>query len=374
MPLSSLPAQVSSAAYGISDPLGRVAWHTRRVTSRTRTVGVALALLAVLAACGNPARPPDLGDTPPPRLAPTFDLEAHRGGAALTSENTLEAFARALDIGVTTIELDAQVTRDGQVVIAHDVRVSSALCRDTAPASPADALYPYVGKRFRDLTLAQVRTVDCAVEPAEGFPDQRVATDGRVPLLREVVELLRDRHADSVGLNLEVKFQADAPEDTVPRADYVRAVWDVIESGGVAARTTIQSFDWASLVETRRIAPGARLSALVSGSRLEVGQAGASPWLAGIDIDDVDGDVIRAVQQLGGVGLVSPRDDLVSGDFVSRAHAAGLRVVPWTVDEPALMKHLIRLGVDGLITNRPDVLRTMLDDEGEALPLAHPAR
>src|SRR6478752_5731836 len=179
--------------------------------------GIVLALVLGVAGCaGGGGAPADA----PTRLARTFDLQAHRGGADLTSENTLEAFSRALDIGVTTLELD------------------------------------------------------------------------------EVVDLLRERGADDVGLNVEVKVQADDLGLTVPRAEYAAKVWAVLDEGGVAGRATIQSFDWASLTAVHRIAPRARLVALVSPERLERGKEGASPWLGGIDIDDVGGDVVGAASRL----------------------------------------------------------------------------
>jgi len=342
------------------------------VTALPGVIGLALVAL-VTAACagggGAPADPP-----PPTRLARAFDLQAHRGGADLTSENTLEAFARALDIGVTTLELDAQVTRDGAVVVAHDNRVNPDTCRDTSPAGLSDDLFPYSGKPFRLLTLAQVRTLDCGYQPTPDHPDQRAVSGAHVPELREVVDLLRERGADDVGLNVEIKVQADDLGLTVPRTEYAAKVWAVLDEGGVADRATIQSFDWASLTAVHHIAPGARLVALVSPERLEQGKESASPWLGGIDIDDVGGDVVRAASGIAGVVALSPREDLpVDAALVRSAHAAGLAVVPWTVDDEDDMGRLVDLGVDGLITNRPDLLRTVLARRGLATPPSHPA-
>ena len=144
---------------------------------------VTMALVLGAGACGDPAPLATTG-APATRLAATFDLQAHRGGAAMTTENTLEAFARALDLGVSTLELDAEVTKDRVVVIAHDTRINTDACRD-APQSGRDDLYPFVGKPFSILTAAQVRTVDCAVEQAKDFEHQTVAADGHIPRLAE---------------------------------------------------------------------------------------------------------------------------------------------------------------------------------------------
>ncbi|WP_231372216.1 glycerophosphodiester phosphodiesterase family protein [Terracoccus sp. 273MFTsu3.1] len=339
-------------------------------TALAGTIVLALVALLVAACAGGGGPPADA----PTRRAGAFDLQAHRGGADLTSENTLEAFSRALDIGVTTLELDAQVTRDGAVVVAHDNRVNPDTCRDTSPASPSDDLFPYSGKPFRLLTLAQVSTLDCGFQPTPDHPDQRAVSGARVPELREVVDLLRERGADDVGLNVEIKVQADDLGLTVPRDEYAAKVWAVLDEGGVADRATVQSFDWASLTAVHRIAPRARLVALVSPERLERGEEGASPWLGGIDIDAVDGDVVRAASGIAGVVALSPRQDLpVDATLVRTAHAAGLVVVPWTVDDEDDMARLVDLGVDGLITNRPDLLRAVLTRRGLATPPSHPA-
>jgi len=343
---------------------------TRRGSRPAAVAALGVAVCLVVTACSGSDTPTDAST----RLARTFDLQAHRGGAALTSENTLAAFSRALDLGVTTLELDAQVTRDGAVVVAHDNRINPDKCRDTTPATASDDLFPYSGKPFRLLTLAQVRTLDCGFQPAPDYPDQRAVPGARVPELREVVDLLRDRGADDVGLNVEIKVQADDLELTVPREEYAEKVWSVLEEGGMADRVTIQSFDWASLTTVHRIAPHARLVALVSPERLERGKEGASPWLGGLDIDAVDGDVARAASGITGVVAISPREDLpVDAALVRSAHAARLAVVPWTVDDEEGMGRLVDLGVDGLITNRPDLLRTVLTHRGIATPPSHPA-
>jgi glycerophosphoryl diester phosphodiesterase len=90
-----------------------------------------------------------------------FDLQAHRGGLGLAAESTLLSLATGLETGVTTLELDTQVTKDGKVVITHHRKIAATKCKDTAPAAPNDPDFPYVGKFIVNLTLAQVKTLDC---------------------------------------------------------------------------------------------------------------------------------------------------------------------------------------------------------------------
>ncbi|WP_040739336.1 glycerophosphodiester phosphodiesterase family protein, partial [Nocardia tenerifensis] len=158
---------------------------------RTYAVSVAATLLAGLLNMGAAA-----ADGPP---AP-FDLQAHRGGAALVVENTLAAFSNALELGVRTLELDVQITEDGFPVVTHDRDPSPDKCVDTAPAFFGDPEFPYVpGAKFiRDLTLAQVRTIDCGSKQLAAFPEQRTVPGARMPLLSEVFDLVHAYRADEV--------------------------------------------------------------------------------------------------------------------------------------------------------------------------------
>lgn len=341
----------------------------------------AVVLVVLITGCapGEPA--------PAPEERP-FDLQAHRGGLGLVSENTLPAFANALELGVRTLELDVQITEDGYPVVTHDHDPDPAKCADTAPAFPEDPKFPYVpGSTFiRDLTLAQVRTLDCGSRPLPEYPDQRPAPAAKMPLLSEVFELVRTYRADSVRFNIETKVEAATPEETMPGTDFARIVVDEVRRAGAAGQTTVQSFDWGALRLVRRQAPELPIVALTNGSEfLQEGKPGASPWLGGLDIDDFPGSLqekfVAAAGELG-ADVVSPihgtpQDGSVTdtdyvpfttADMVAAAHRNNMRVVPWTVDDRATMAHLLDLGIDGLITNRPDVLRSLLTERSVDLP------
>lgn len=317
----------------------------------------------------------------------SFDLQAHRGGLGLTTESTLAGFAKALDLGVSTLELDAQVTEDRKVVVTHDRQISAQKCRDTAPVTPGDPEFPYVGKYLVNLTLAQVQSVECGYQQLPGFPEQQVVT-GPMVELHQVFELVRARQARGVHLNVETKVEAGAPEQTAPREEFVPLVAKEVAESGLFRQVTIQSFDWGSLKLMHRIAPHLSLVALTNRDFLQVGQPGASPWLGGIDADDFGGDLVAAASTIEGVDAISPvqgfPQDGKVGDpgfelypdakMVGDAHAAGLKVIPWTVDDPATMGTLIDLGVDGIITDRPDLLRQELAAKGLRLPKTYPGR
>ena len=271
-----------------------------------------------------------------------FDVQAHRGGAALAPENTLVAFGNALDIGVSTLECDVHISADGVPVLSHE--------------------RTWAGRIVPTTSYAEL----CDVTPAGCEP---IAT------LADLLTLLADRGADrgtdGVGLNLETKFDVLHPDEASPRERFVKAVLSVLEGSPVRERTSVQSFDWALLRQVRAVAPDLDLNALSNTGYLEMDQPGASPWLAGLDIDDFAGSVPAAVTALGFTGL-SPSHTILTPAMVAEAHEAGLRVLPYTVDDPPTMRRLVAMEVDGLITNRPDLLREVLGSLGQPLPRRHP--
>ncbi|MFI7282232.1 glycerophosphodiester phosphodiesterase family protein [Micromonospora chersina] len=317
-----------------------------------------------------------------------FDLQAHRGGIGLTTEETLAGFAKAMRLGVTTLELDTQVTRDEKVVVTHDRQVSAQKCRDTGPVSPGDPMYPYVGKYIKDLTLAQIRTMDCGYQQLPGFPEQEQVAGARMAELRDVLDLVRTWRAHQITLNIETKVEAGAPEQTAPRELFVRRVFEEIRASGIEDQVTIQSFDWGALRVMHRLAPRWPLVALTNYDFLQVGKPGASPWLGGLDADDFGGDFVRAAAAIPGVTTLSPNYGFPQNGtvadpafrfypdpkMIADAHARGLKVVPWTCDDPATVAALMDLGVDGIITNYPDRVRQLMADRGMRLPKAYEPR
>ncbi len=331
------------------------------------------ALVAPAAAVASPA--------PGPQRSP-FDLQAHRGGIGMTTEESLAGFAKAMRLGVSTLELDTQVTRDRKVVVTHDRQVSAAKCRDTAPVTAGDPLFPYVGRYLKDLTLAQVRTMDCGYQQLPGFPEQEVVHGMRMAELKDVLNLVKRYHAYGIKLNIETKVEAGAPEQTAPRELFVRRVHQEIRASGLERQVTVQSFDWGALRVMHRLAPRLPLVALTNFDFLQVGQPGASPWLGGLDADDFGGDFVRAASAIPGVRTLSPVYGVpqngkisepgfrlaVDRAMVSRAHARGLKLIPWTCDDPATVAALMDLGVDGIITNYPNRVRQLMADRGMRLP------
>ena len=291
-----------------------------------------------------------------------LDTQGHRGARGLRPENTLPSFEAALDIGVTTLELDVHFSADGQIVIWHDAEIESAKCglAPTAPDGIPDPDDPTVGGQdlmIRALTAEQLGWYRCDRNPdVNRFPDQvsdgtelagdayAVVTLGR---LFDFVELYgasdvkteRQRAgAADVRFNIETKRKPNDPGtigdgfDGANVGPFEHELLRVIEDHGRKDRVVIQSFDHRSLWAIHAAEPSIALAALSTRP---------------IDLDE-------AASQ--GASIWSPSHTIVTSTDITAAQEAGLLVIPWTVNDPVVMAHLIGIGVDGLITDRPDLL------------------
>ena len=306
-----------------------------------------------------------------------FDLQAHRGGRGETTEESLRAFAKSLELGVSTLEFDIVVTKDGQPLVWHDPKIEATKCTDTAPAFVGDPLYPYVGKLVHDLTLAQVRALDCG-KLLKDFPDAEVVRNNKIATLPEVFALIDSYHAD-VRYNIETKVEAEKPETSAPPQEFVDVILSAVRAAGKMDKVEIQSFDWRTLPMVRAAEPSVPLVALWD----ETTWVPGSPWLAGVDPAVVPDPIAGA--QLVGANILSPGYSVPYGmtpkdpgftlvadrEFNARAHALGLKVIPWTINDPDAMRAQIAAGADGIITDYPSRLRAVMNGLGMPLPPAY---
>lgn len=289
-----------------------------------------------------------------------FDLQSHRGGRGETTEESLRAFAKSLELGVSTLELDIVLTKDHQPLVWHDPRIEPTKCTDTGPVFPGDPMFPYVGKLVHDLTLDQIRTLDCG-KLLDDFPDAEVVHGNRIAVLPEVFALTDSYRAD-VRYNIETKVEADKPETSATPQEFVDVILATVRAAGKVDKVDIQSFDWRSLPLVQRAEPSIPRVALWDATTW----VPDSPWLGGVDPAVVK-DPVAGAKSVGAT-ILSPDHHLVDEAFVGRAHAAGLRVVPWTVNDADTMRELVAAGVDGLITDYPTRLREVLQQLAMPLP------
>ncbi|MFI5007647.1 MAG: glycerophosphodiester phosphodiesterase [Solirubrobacterales bacterium] len=303
----------------------------------------------------------------------SFDLQGHRGARGLAPENTLVAFARALTLGVTTLELDTAVTRDGVVVVSHDSTLNPDITRrpdGTWLEGPGPAIFSLTRAELLRYDVGRLRP---GTPYALNFPDQVPADGTRIPTLCEVYALARKAGNATVRFNVETKLDPGRPDETPAPDAFADAVLAVVREAGALDRTSIQSFDWRTLVRVQKVAPAVSTCYLSeqTGDQIQAGRPGLSPWLAGFDVDDFGGSVPRLVQAAGG-RCWSPSFRDLRADTVAEAHRLGLTVVPWTVNRPTDLAAVLALGVDGLISDRPDLARRAMQEKGVPLPKATP--
>lgn len=299
--------------------------------------------------------------------AQAFDLQGHRGARGLAPENTLAAFERALEIGVSTLETDLHLSADGVLVLHHDPALNPDLTRD-AQGRWLDAPTP----RLKSLTLAQLRHYDVGrlrhgSRSTADFPSQQPRDGQRIPTLASLFSLVKTYGADGVRFNLEVKMHPQRPHERPPWEAIVDALLAELKAAGMAGRVTVQGFDWRALQRVQQLAPELPTAYLSSQSpRFDTIADGT--WTAGLRLAD-HGSVPRMVKAAGGT-IWSPNFNDLSEALVQEAHALGLRVLPWTVNETADMERMIAWGVDGLITDYPDRGRAAMRARGLPLPRA----
>ena len=240
---------------------------------------------------------------------------AHRGDSAHRPENTLAAFAGALELGVGAVELDIQLTRDGHVVVIHDVDLE----RTTSGRGDV-----------RQLTLAEVRAVSA------GYPDRFGGTwaGERVPTLAEALALLRER----ARAMIEIKAESVTQDET--GGVEARAV-EEIRRAGMLDTVALISFDQRAILRLRQLAPE------ISRGRI-FGRTTADELLA---------DARASASE-----VVLPHKSQLNDALVARVHAAGIKLATWVVDEPEELRELARFDLYGVGSNRPGVLLEAIAD------------
>ena len=300
-------------------------------------------------------------------IAGDLNVIGHRGAAGLLPENTLAGFKKAIELGVDTIELDIRLTSDNEAVVYHDSRLNPAITRDNNGK--------WIKERhlIKELTLSEVQSYDVGKLNrwkgyAKKYPDQKAAEGERIPTLRDVIQLVK-RTGDKTHLFIEPKFSPLKPEETKSPEEISNVVAKIIKDENIAQRVTVISFDWKILMYFQKIMPEVPTGYVTITKKnrdtIQKNKSGASPWMAGIDIDEFD-SIPEAVKSAGGTYWITNyrhaigHKKNITSKIVEKAHAIGIKVIVWTPDSKSDMKRLIKTGVDGITTNRPDILLSLL--------------
>ncbi|KAJ3480220.1 hypothetical protein NLI96_g8505 [Meripilus lineatus] len=308
-----------------------------------------------------------------------YDVQAHRGGRGNTIENTLPSFAWGLIDGASTLELDNGITKV-VLLLWHDENITPQKCMDTEPAVPGDPEFPYVGKFVANLTFAQLRTLDCGSIRQSDYPMQLTYPGTKISTMQEVFEFASCADPNHEVLwNIESKINALHPNRTRSVSDFVQKQHEVFSTSPYMSSISYQSFDWRTLVSMKNLNPRMMTSALIDDATATTSDNSTSPWLAGLRLEDFPGPSFeeRIAQAAHAVGadILSPAavssrgrvsDPALPGYvpfttrvMVEEAHRLGLEVKPWTVNRLNVAESILQLGVDGIITDYPNVVRRL---------------
>jgi glycerophosphoryl diester phosphodiesterase len=302
-----------------------------------------------------------------------FDIEAHRGGRALFPENTLSSFANALTMGVNTLELDIGVTSDQAIVVSHERGLNPDLARGPDGAYVAPPGIPFVQLRLEDVKKYDVGQIRPDSKYAAQFPDQHPVPGTRIPTLKELFALVRKSGNHDVRFNIETKIDPNHPSESPDPERFVTLLLDLLQAEKLTDRVMVQSFDWRTLQLVQKMNPAIPTVYLTlqSGSGATVFLDKASNWTAGFNSVDHGGSLPRAIKAAGGA-IWSPYFGDVTPALINESHSLGIPVVVWTVNKPADIARMIDMGVDGVISDHPDILRQIAGDKGIALPAGSP--
>lgn len=269
---------------------------------------------------------------------PTFDVQGHRGARGLRPENTIPAFILALDSGVTTVELDLAVTKDGKLVVSHEPWMSADICLNPA----GEEITPKEEKDYNiyQMTYTEVQQFDCGSRGNKRFPEQAKMSTTK-PLLSDVIVAIED-HIKSytryeVDYNIEIKSDEEGDNKFHPDpAKFSDMVYELVDQYLPMERVLIQSFDFRVLKYWHEKYPSIRLAALVENKNS-----------VEANLEDLGFDPT----------IYSPYYRLLNKSKVDALHKRKIKVIPWTVNEVSEMLALKGMGVDGFITDYPDLAK-----------------
>jgi glycerophosphoryl diester phosphodiesterase len=259
-----------------------------------------------------------------------IEVQGHRGNRGALPENTLPSFASAIEAGADTLEMDLLLSKDGAIVIHHDYFLNRKLCTYLNDASVVDKIL------IRDLTLSEIKKIDCGSKQNRHFPSQTTLPRTHIPTLEQVFSLVKGKN---IKLNLEIKRDARHPEYTFSPEVLAKKVIEATRKNGLERQIYFSSFDQEVLQAIRNSDPEAEIGFIVVGAL------------------DKALETATALQ----AQVISPEHSLLAKkEDVKKLQASGLRVIPWTVNDPKRWQQLIEMEVDGIITDFPEDLVSFL--------------
>lgn len=280
----------------------------------------------------------------------SFEIQGHRGARGVLPENTLAAFSAAIEAGANGIEMDLLMTQDDEIVIYHDFIVNSKLCTYLDGSAIREP------RLIREMTLLEVKEIDCGRVQNPLFPRQKSLPGTTIPTLKELFNFIQSSkqpNAKTVFLNLEIKADPIHRDYTPPLDKLAQEIIRVVQESGFESRIYYSSFDFDLLSEIRKIDNKTPIGLIFDKNSLMQHGVNPADWV---------GYILDAATNLQ-AKIISPNYKLLTPDNIQTMHAGGLRIMTWTINDIQRGRQLMEMGVDGIATDFPKEMIEELKSE-----------
>lgn len=302
-----------------------------------------------------------------PAFAGHLPVYGHRGARGLMPENTLPAYKEALALGVDYLDMDVGMTRDGVLVVTHNLALNPNITKTPSGHWLADKHHYIWQMPFHTLEQYDVGGLKPGTKYASYFPNQQSIPHTHIPTLASVIEFGKKYGQSNLGFQIEMKTNPNKPYATTTPKQMASALAALLEREGVADRVEVQAFDWRCLRALQRIDPAIKTAYLTDDAMdkvmLSPDPKVAGRWTAGYLLKNYS-SIPAMVKALGG-SLWDPQESEVKRKDIQTAHALGLKVIVWAlVNKPGFnpekIQNMVHDGVDGIITDRPDLVLALV--------------
>ena len=274
----------------------------------------------------------------------TFDYQGHRGERGLLPENSIPGFLDALDLDITTLELDTVISKDKKVVVSHDVIISSNIC--SKPSGEQIKKEEELNYKIYQMNYSEIKNFDCGKNGNPRFPEQKKLSVFK-PLLEDVIKeveaKIKKNNLKPVFYNIETKSAPKGDKQFHPEPkEFVELLYKVLKEANILDRVIIQSFDVRTLQELKKLDPKVKNALLVENR---------------MSFED-------NIKSLGfNPDIYSPEYILVNEDLIKKARDLKIKVIPWTINNFNDIRRLKELGVDGVISDYPNLFKAIKELE-----------
>lgn len=329
---------------------------------------------------------------------PFVEVYGHRGDRSYSPENSIPAYSTGLKVGVDWVDMDVGITQDGVVVVYHDSWINpdftslngkffaknkQEFFKEMVP-NETKQIVPYLihNMTFSELQKYDIGTLNPDSPYAKFFPNQVAVPNTRIPSLQEVIDFVDKKTNKKVMYQIEIKNDPTKPEWTVSKEEFAKKIYAELKKNNLIGRAEIQSFDWEVLYDLQKLNKNIKTAYLVGHDDIPRMQESnvkvAGLWSGGKLLKDYNNSLPQMVKALGG-SCYEPEDVMLTKKDLDEAHKLGLKVVVWTWPEhsgttfdPQLIAKLISWGIDGIITDDPGRLNSMLAARGYRVPVNYP--